>query len=153
MKNTYFENMRAESDAWRAARDIRKAKKQELETKEDWDAVKAWNEHEKTEFPFPISRGAGTALRAYEDTNCCEASEFIVRELPWESGTAEDFVRAMKEAGITEFVTIDESTALMRVLHELDSLGCRMVGLAAITVTDTWNNRRVEKNGIRMRIV
>lgn len=152
MTNAYFENMRAEGQAWQAARDIRKAEKQELINKEDWDAVKTWNEREAAEFPFPMSNGAGKAFRAYEDTNYYEASEFMVQDLPWETDSAEDFVKTMKAAGITEFVTTDESTALMRVLHELDSLGCKMVGLATITVKDGWTKERTEKNGIRMSI-
>ena len=76
----------------------------------------------------------------------------MVKELPWETGTTEDFVKTMKEAGITEFVTIDENTALMRVLHELDALGCKMVGLTTITVKDGWSKEDKIQNGIRMRI-
>ena len=152
MRNTYFEKMKEEGKRWIEAKEVRKAEKLQLENKGDWDGVKAWNEREKREFPFPFTRGQDRAYRAYEDTNYYGASEFMVKELPWETGTTEDFVKTMKEAGITEFVTTDESTALMRVLHELDALGCKMVGLTTITIKDAWSKEDKIQNGIRMRI-
>lgn len=97
-----------------------------------------------------ISRGARQAFWAYQYTVDNGTDEFLVAELPWQNGLAEDFIKTLREAKVEEFITTDSSTALIRTLHELDKYGCKVAGLATINIK-VW--REIEElKGIKMVI-
>ena len=86
--NNYFRMMNDIGTGYEAARVIRKAEKDALMKADDWDGVKAWNQREEKEFPFPFSRGQMNAYRAWQNSTANESSvsgESIleVNDLPW----------------------------------------------------------------------
>ena len=95
-----------------------------------------------------LSHGAMYAVWAYQNTRDKGLNDFYVSELPWENGTAEDFVKTLREAKIEEFITTDSSTALLRTLHELDKYGCKVAGLTTINIK-VWRENE-ELKGIKM---
>ena len=153
MQNTFFENMRNEGRTYEAAKELRKAEKKALMDADNWDAVKAWNEREEREFPFPFTGGAMKAFNAYENTNYKHANAFLVTDLPWERDIP-DFVETLREAGITEIAIADQSTSLMESLHTLAANGCQMTGLTKVEIDGNgWTEpERITVNGITMTI-
>ena len=69
-----------------------------------------------------LSDGSWQALRSYLCTNDRDYSTFTVEDAPWDRDFA-DFIQTVEDAGITEFILADESTALMRTLHRLLTAG------------------------------
>ena len=151
--NGYFGRMYDTIAAYRFEKRIREAEKQKLMKANNWDAVKAWNEHEETEHAFPYSNGRMNAFFAWQRSQANSSSIFEASDLPWEED-AHDFVETLKEAGITEFAITDASTALMKILHALDKEGCQMVRLCKVSRTENryGETKTEEYNGILMRI-
>lgn len=141
MKNTFFEAMKAQAEAYAKEKAAREAVKKTLiaryrdasrEEEDQIDAeIKAWYEEEK-KYPFPYSDGACKACRAYITSQNNHASAFEVSDLPWERDY-DDFVSTLRAAGIQTFVVTDNSTALMDGIHELTSRGYILIGPADIT--------------------
>ena len=141
MKNTFFEAMKAQAEAFAKEKAARETVKKALIARY-WDAsreeeeeidveIKAWYEEEK-KHPYPFSDGACKAYRAYATSQNNQASAFEVSDLPWEKDY-DDFVGTLRAAGIQTFVVTDQSTALMDGIHELTSRGCKLIGPVAIT--------------------
>ena len=65
-----------------------KAKDKRLETRTElikadkWDEVRAFDEKEKAEHPFPFTKGAMKALQAYRNTTQRGCDSFEVDDLP-----------------------------------------------------------------------
>jgi len=152
LTNGYFKKMQEIGEGYEKARIERKLEKEELIRKNDWDAVEAWNEREKS-FPFPFSDGYMKAYRAWKNSTYYNADAFEVSDLPWERD-AHDFVACLKEAGVSEFAVTDKSTALMDVLHALGKEGCQMKGLCTVKrIENNWGEKEPKSyNGIMMSI-
>jgi len=89
------------------------------------------------------------AYRAWLGSTRNESSAFEVQDLPWDRDI-HDFVETLRAAGIAEFAVTDQSTALMRNLHQLTDEGCTMLGLCKVTRSETrWGNEgATEYDGI-----
>lgn len=150
--NDYFKKMHDIGMEYEKARSIRKREKEEFIKNDDWDAVEAWNQREKS-FPFPFNEGSMKAYWAWENSFLSKADFFEVRDLPWEKD-AHDFIACLKEAGVTEFAITDKSTGLMDVLHAFGKEGCQMKGVCEVKRIE--NNFGTEEttsyNGILMSI-
>ena len=72
----------------------------------------------------------------------------------WEGTETHDFIDTLRKAGITSLVTTNQSTGLMRNLHDFAAEGCEMLGLCTITRKDNrWGGDTEEKvMGIRFRL-
>ena len=66
----------------------------------------------------------------------------------------QDFVDALKAAGIKTFVYTNQSTAVMENLHQFAAAGCTMQGLCTITrMENRWGDEEpTEVMGIRFAI-
>ena len=150
--NEYFREMERVGEEYEKARAVRRAEKEELIKKGDWDGVKECTDREEN-FPFPFSAGAMKAYWAWKNSIEHETDFFEVRELPWEKD-ALDFIVCLKEAGVSEFAITDESTSLMDLLHAFGSIGCRIEGLCTVLRTENnWGTEeRISHNGIKMSI-
>lgn len=76
--------------------------------------------HEQNAIPY--EGGTAAFIRGYLYTNENGFTGYAAERLP----TGEDlgeFTYLLDEAGITEFILLDESTALMEILNELMHLG------------------------------
>lgn len=62
MRNTFFEEMKEAGYAYQEAKDRRLKTRTELIKTDKWDEVRAFDEKEKAEHPFPFTKGAMKAL-------------------------------------------------------------------------------------------
>lgn len=153
-KNTYFESMRQTAINYNEAKAERDEERRSLIKANDWDGVKAWDEREKKEFPYPFTQGANKALIEYDCSLSNGADYFEVRDLPWDKELP-DFVKTLQLAGIDTIVITDQSTGLMDGIYGLTALGCEMIGLQKVTRADDhrFGSKEPEvKNGIEMEI-
>ena len=152
--NTYFENIKRIGHEYEAARVERKARKEQIIATHGWDSeeLKAWYaEDDAAKFPF--SQGAGKAYRAWASSVSRKEDEVEMDDFLWEQDVA-DFVEALRSAGIDTFVYTNQSTAVMRNLHDLAAAGCTMLGLCTITRRETrWGDEApTEVQGIRFSL-
>jgi hypothetical protein len=153
-KNTYFEQMRDTAIAYNEAQAIREKERDTMIAADDWDSVKAFDRREKEEFPYPFTAGQNKALVLYDRSLRNGADAFEADDLPWDY-ELEDFVRTLREAGITAIVVTDQSTGLMDGIYGLTALGCRMNGLKTVTRVDNhrFGSKEPErKNGIEFEL-
>ena len=152
--NSRLEEMRETAIAYNQAKAIREKDREAMIAADDWDGVKAFDEREKAEFPYPFTQGAVKALTAYDRSLKRGADAFEVEDLPWENELA-DFAATLRDAGIKEIVVTDQSTALMDGIYGLTALGCRMTGLRTVTRADDhrFGSKEPERrNGIEFQL-
>ena len=115
------------------------------------EELKAWYEEEEREFKYPISQGACKAFRAWRFS---ETDEVIMDDFTWEGQETHDFIDTLRKAGIRTLVTTNQSTGLMRNLHDFAAEGCTMLGLCTITKKDNrWGEETEEQvMGIRFSL-
>ena len=152
--NTYFENLKKIGHDWEAARTERRARKQQIIENYGWDSeeLKAWYaEDEAAEFPFP--QGACKAYRAWAQSISRKEDELEMDDFLWEKDV-EDFIEALRSAGIETFVYTNQSTAVMENLHQFAAAGCMMQGLCTIIRRENrWGDEEpTEVMGIRFSL-
>ena len=131
-KNTYFEQMRDTAIAYNEAQAIREKNRDAMIAADNWDSVKAFDEREKAEFPYPFTSGQNKALVQYDRNLRNGADAFEIDDLPWDYELS-DFIETLWKAGITTIVVTDQSTGLMDGIYGLTALGCKMSGLKTVT--------------------
>lgn len=134
-KNDYFEQMIETASAHNKAAAVRRKQREAMINTDDWDGVRAFDEREKKEFPYPFTSGANKALAEYDRNIQNGTDAFEISELPWDYELA-DFINTLRKAGIATAVVTDHSTGLMDGIYGMNSLGCRMNGLKTITRSD-----------------
>ena len=116
--------------------------KEEVKEKYGWDSeeMNAVQEKLKALKSDHYGNGAWKAWRAVcWNENEKNPDELCVRDFCWENELA-DFVETLRRFGITEFVTIDSSTALMRTIHGLQDCGCKFIGTAIVDKKKIWSD-------------
>ena len=128
---------------WYASRETAlKAEKEEAVEKYGWESKEYNAVREKLEAlrSDPYGDGAWKAWRAVcWNENEKNPDELCVRDFCWEKELP-DFVETLRRFGITEFVTIDSSTALMRTIHGLQECGCKFAGTAIVDKKKIWRD-------------
>jgi len=89
-------------------------------------------------------RGTCSAVRAYVQTNDLGLGTLVVRDMPF-PGDLPAFMETLAEAGVTEFLLCEQSTALMENLHFLMAGGWQIIG------TYEWQDRLSALLGLRVR--
>ena len=102
---------------------------------EEWEIIRDINFSK-----YPISGGVQKAYWACMTAINEEADEVVVKDFCWEN-EIEDFVNALRKAGVTQFVTTDTSTALMENIHGLVANGCEMGELVEIENTSRLSDK------------
>ena len=152
--NTYFEELSRITGEYEQKRKAHEEKKQAIIDTYGWDSkeLEAWY-HEKEEMKYPISDGACKAYRAFQMSERNNSSEFELEDFLWER-EVEDFVDALKKAGITSFAYTNQSTAVMENLHQFAAAGCRMDGLCMVTrLEQRWGSEETtEHMGVRFTV-
>lgn len=151
--NAYFEELENIARAYEQKHEAHKKLKQQIIDTLGWDSeeLKAWYRAEEEEFKYPISQGACKAFRAWRYS---ETDEVIMDDFTWEGAETHDFIDTLRKAGITSLVTTNQSTGLMRNLHDFVAEGCEMLGLCTITKKENrWGEETEEKvMGIRFSL-
>ena len=135
--NSYFLNLKRLGSEYEEARTERKARKQQIIDTLGWDSeeLKAWYE-EDAAAKFPFEQGTCKAYRAWAQSLSRKEDELEMEDFLWEK-EVEDFVHALRSAGIKAFVYTNPSTAVMENLHAFAAHGCTMLGLCTITRQET----------------
>ena len=107
----------------------------------------------KNEAGEKIPTGAAYAYRTWKFSLQNESSEFECEDLPSDNAM-KDFVDTLKAGGIDTFAITDQSTALMRNLHTLESLGCEVLGLCKVTRIESEfrPNEKTEHKAVRIKL-
>ena len=152
--NTYFENLKKIGTEFEERRTAHNEKKEDIINAYGWDSeeLKAWyTEKEAMKFPFP--EGACKAYRAWTQSLSRKEEELELDDFLWER-EVQDFIDALREAGIETFVYTNQSTAVMENLHQFAAAGCTMQGLCTITRQENrWGEEETIKiMGIRFHI-
>ena len=152
--NKYFEEVRRIGHEWEAAREERRARKQPIIDTYGWDSeeLKAWYA-EDAAAKFPFESGVSKAYRAWAQSLSRKEDELEMDDFLWD-WEVQDFVDALKAAGIKTFVYTNQSTAVMENLHQFAAAGCTMQGLCTITRRENrWGDEEpTEVIGIRFGI-
>lgn len=152
--NTYFEELKRIGHEYEAARVERQARKQQIIDTLGWDSpeLKAWYE-EDAAAKFPFESGVSKAYRAWASSISRKEDEVEMDDFLWEK-EVEDFINALRSAGIKTFVYTNQSTAVMENLHAFAAAGCTMQGLCTITRQETrWGDEEpTEVMGIRFSV-
>lgn len=144
-ENTFFEDMRRIGHTWEENRKARLEKCREFEKTCGYDSeeYRIWLA-ENPEEPFPFSRGANKAYQVWEGSS----DELILSDI-WENEVT-DFITTIRNAGITEFIYTEHSTALMENIHLFAAEGCTIAGLYKSERKEFWGTTTVF--GIRFSI-
>ena len=152
--NAYFLNLKRIGHEYEAARVERKARKQQIIDTLGWESeeLKAWYE-EDAAAKFPLSQGACKAYRAWASSLSRQEKELEMDDFLWEK-EVHDFIEALRDAGIENFVYTNQSTAVMENLHAFAAEGCAMEGLCTIIRQENrWGDEEAtEVMGIRFRV-
>ena len=151
----YFHRMYEEASRFHQARRKREKEKRALIAANDWDAVNAWNEREK-QFPnpfAPFTPGQEKAYWAFFQSSEIETGDLEMSDFLWEY-EVKDFSDTLRAAGLTTFVLTNQSTGLMRNIHELETEGWRLVGACKLAVKENrYGCERIEERlGLRFEI-
>ena len=152
--NKYFEEIRRIGNEWEERRQERRERKKQIIAKYGWESeeLEAWYA-EDAAATFPVSQGACKAYRAWRTSIDRKENEVEMNDFLWEKDV-QDFIDALKAAGIKTFVYTNQSTAVMENLHQFAAAGCTMQGLCTITrQEDRWGEEKpYEVIGIRFAI-
>ena len=151
--NSFFEELNQTARAFEERHEAHKKLKQQIIDEKGWDSeeLKAWYKEEEEQFQYPISAGACKAYRAWRYS---ETDEVIMDDFTWEGQETHDFIDTLRKAGIQSLVVTNQSTGLMRNLHDFAAEGCTMQGLCTITKKENrWGEETEEQiMGIRFSL-
>lgn len=153
-ENAYFEEIRKIGHEWGEKSQERRERKKRIIADYGWESeeLKAWYA-EDAAATYPISQGVSKAYRAWWTSIDRQEDELEMDDFLWEKDV-QDFIGALKAAGIKTFVYTNQSTAVMENLHQFAAAGCTMQGLCTITRRERrWGDEeQTEVIGIRFRI-
>ena len=148
----YVHRMYEDASRFHQAKRLREDEKRALIAADNWDAVDAWNEREKL-FPDPFTSGQYKAYWAFDRSSEIETGDLEMNDFLWEY-EVKDFTETLRAAGLTTFVMTNQSTGLMRNIHELEAEGWRLVGACKLAVKENrYGCERIEERlGLRFEI-
>ena len=149
--NTYFEDLYKRGCEYSKERKAREEEKDQIIETYGWDSEehKTWKARQES-FKFPFTDGQMKAYRAWEYSRDNNLSIIALNDFLWE-GEVEGFVKALREAGVTEFFYTNTSTAVMDNIHDLTANGCEMAGLTTLTKKNLWGEEE-DLRGIRFEV-
>ena len=126
MKNEYFEKMRYNIIAYEKAK-------------------------ENGENPVPpYNAGQTEAVKNYFYGGSLIDDEIMVGRYLWDEDIP-DFIATLRKAGIKSIVLTDNSTALMRMMHSFEAVGCKLEGLCKVKEKN-YLDGKTEISAIRFRL-
>ena len=128
--NAAFEAKRAVLvEYYSRRRPLEKAKDEAMRSRSDDEYHRLSDELKK--IVFPMTEGEYRAVRDWERST----DTFICRDYLWERDI-HDYIEALRDAGVIEFLDADESTAVMRCAHGFVGEGAKLEGTATFTEDD-----------------
>lgn len=116
----------------------------------DSDEYRQWD-RENDEFikNRPYTDGEFKALSAWMRSVNKGYNDLVIDDFFWKREAIEDFIETLRNAGITEFITTDNSTGLMENIHWFMEFGCEIVESCEIPYNDGFDGSKL---GLRFRI-
>lgn len=149
--NTFFLNMKVELAKYSMARSAANERKENAVSEYGWDSDEYKAAYDVLQsMKCPVSDGALKAYRAWQQTVENEDETLTLTDFFWER-EIHDFVKALRDAGITEFIYTSQSTGLMDDLHGLTAEGCTINEFCTITREGIFGSTR-EIKGIRFAV-
>jgi hypothetical protein len=98
------------------------------------------------------------AYRAWAQTNnpaeghfiTDDDSEVVMDDFTWDN-ERQEFLDALRKAGVRTMIVTNRSTALMEDIHGYVALGCEMLGLCKAKMRGVWSNEE-PVIGIRFKL-
>jgi hypothetical protein len=150
--NPYFDNLLElckEHDVKIQAHEALKADLYRDEVSDD-ERSAWWARDQALRDAYPAKGGASKALRAwmYGTSDELELNDFL-----WDH-EVHDFVRALKNAGLTTFTYTNQSSGVMENIHQLISEGCKLVGPCEVhRIEQRFGEETVETRlGLRFKV-
>lgn len=149
MTNRYFEELYRLGCEYQKAKEAREEEKREIIDTKGWDSeeYKAWREREEG-IRFPLNGGQQRAFQAWRYTKENDLETFTMNDFIWDKDVA-DFAEALRQAGISEFLYTNQSTAVMDNIHDLEANGFRMAGLATFEKAGWWKDEKETVRALR----
>lgn len=146
--NAYFEELGRIGSEWEKERTERQEQKGRIIQKYGWDSeeLNEWYEKNKA-VKFPYGQGTVKAYRAwrYSDEEL-EMSDFL-----WPN-EVDDFVAALRTAGIKTFIYTNRSSSVMDNIHDFVESGCSLLDLVKKEKADPWGEEKDLTLGIRFAV-
>lgn len=133
MENAYFAIIEKERRAYENRKVEHQLKKVKIADTYGWESLemKAWYEEEDA-MECPIKDGENMAYMAYKKSQIQNSSEFELEDCVWEQDL-EDFLEALRKAGIPEFAYTNQGPAAVLNIHAFVEAGCTFEGLCKVT--------------------
>ena len=147
--NSFFDTVLAIADDYVARKKAHEEKKPEYDSPE----FEAWNETRKEQFSeYPIPAGVCKAYQAFTQSCEDERDEVVMDDFLWDR-EVEDFLNALRGAGISTFIYTNTSTAVMGNIHDFAAHGCTFKELTTVSKKSWWKDAEDEVvQGIRFEL-
>jgi hypothetical protein len=99
------------------------------------------------------NQGSWYILQGYNNTKNNKYNELVIEDLGFIYSKPEElqlFKNEMIKAEVKEFVITETSTALMKILHTLSTVGIDIKEIAEVKYIDIWTQKEQTKQGIRV---
>ena len=154
MENAYFAGIEKKRRAYENRRVEHQLKKVKIADTYGWESLemKAWYEEEDA-MESPINDGENNAYTAYKRSLTRNSSEFEVDDCIM-GQDVEDFLEALRKAGIPEFAYTNQGTAAILNIHAFVDAGCTYEGLCKVTRMEDrcGKERMTEYPGVRFKV-
>lgn len=145
MNTEIFETMKARSDEYIEKLNALKTARQiaidtyGLDSDEYSAACKLVSDFkEKNENLY--SRGQCIAYRAYDTYKSGYYNDFVVDEFFWDASDIKDFLDTVRKAEIEIFIFTNQSTGLMKNIHDLVESGCTLLGTCKVSSNSKYDS-------------
>lgn len=101
------------------------------------------------------NKGTYYANNAYRFTINNNCDKLVVSDLGFihnHKEKLEDFKKELIKANITEFILAEGSSALMKIIHKLDSVNIKIIGVEEVLCVNKWKEEKVVQ-GLLMQVI
>lgn len=102
------------------------------------------------------NKGSHYLNRSYNETMLNKFNDLIIEDLGFiyeDGNNLRKFKNELVNAKIKEFILTDNSTALMKILHVLDSVNVKIKGVKKVEYICIWTNKKEYKKGLLMEVL
>ena len=154
MENAYFAGIEKKRRAYENRRVEHQLKKVKIADTYGWESLemKAWYEEEDA-MESPIKDGENKACMAYKKSRIHSSSELELDDCIM-GQDVEDFLEALRKAGIPEFAYTNQGSAAILNIHAFVEAGCTFEGLCKVTRREDGCGKEMttEYPGVRFKV-
>lgn len=135
--NSMKDNLRRLEEEERARNEL----KEKIIKEHGWDSdeLREWYEEEDKRV-FPYTRGEMKAFWTWGHNIERDCTTFEMNDFLHKEAEVTDFLNTLRRAGISSFIYTNQSTAVMRNIHQFVHAGCTMNGIAELSRKSLWSD-------------